>query len=486
MNSRVFTWFRLIVLAIVIACTGAGIAIAQQGGNGYSGTKPFVLDASAITLAGNVTGPATNNTVVEIQNVNVSATPPTSGQFFVASDAGGWTPITLSGQLSCSTTNPGSCSVITDAGIGTLGGNVVGPAGSNTVIDIQNVPVSDSGVTAGQFMIVNDAGTWMGTSVSGLTCSATNPGFCYLDGGSFTLAGDTTGPANNNTVTKFRNIAMAPGAVLADQIMGVTDAGTWAPLNVMADLSNSAVNPGAFTVTSISGPAPVNVTNSTLSFGTTPATAGNIRLPTAEIIEARNNANSANLTLLQTNSSDQIVIGDGTNTSGQIYNIASAGNYIWMVGGAQFMATVGSASAGTLRPNTDDGVTLGTNTQAWSSVYTWLIRGSGSANGALAFAPTTVGLTSGASNVLTAAQYGFPHIRFTGTLTGGGTTVTFPAVDGACWWLDFSAIVTIADSIGLIANGNTWSVAVAGVGTEYPQICYTAGSGRLIGTSMIQ
>jgi hypothetical protein len=197
-------WGRALVLTLVCACLWAGFAVAQQGGNGYSGqppATPFVLDSGAVTLAGNVTGPASNNTVVEIQNVNVSS----------------------------------------------------------------------ASVSAGQFLIVSDAGTWTGTTVTGLTCSTTTPGFCYFDGGAFPLAGDVTGEANANTVVKLQNNSLAPGALIASQIMGVTDAGTWAPLNVTGDLSNSATSPGTFTITNVTNTnfwtitpsATVNTTNAT-------------------------------------------------------------------------------------------------------------------------------------------------------------------------------------------------------------------------------
>ena len=110
----------------------------------------------------------------------------------------------------------------------------------------------------------------------------------------------------------------------------------------------------------------------------------------------------------------------------------------------------------------------------------------GGESGAFAWSPTSVGLTSSTGNVLTASKYKYPHIKFTGALTGSGTTVTFPATDGACWDLDFSAVTTITDSIALIANGNTWGTAVASVGTEFPHVCYSAGVGRLVGTAMTE
>src|SRR5580658_10070502 len=109
-----------------------------------------------------------------------------------------------------------------------------------------------------------------------------------------------------------------------------------------------------------------------------------------------------------------------------------------------------------------------------------------SAGSPLAFASNTVALTSGASNVLSNAQYDAPHLKFTGTLTGSGTTVTFPATDGACWDLDFSAVTTITDSISIICNGVTWGTAIAVSTNDYPHICYSAGAARCVGVLMTQ
>lgn len=47
----------------------------------------------------------------------------------------------------------------------------------------------------------------------------------------------------------------------------------------------------------------------TLSIGTNPATAGVIRIPTAQVITARNNANSGNIEMVQVNTTDQVQIG---------------------------------------------------------------------------------------------------------------------------------------------------------------------------------
>ena len=223
MNSRVLGALSAALLSIALV---AAYALAQ--GNGYSGSpstgSSFVLDSGSVILNGNVTGPANANTVVQVQNVGVSSTTPTSGQFFILSDAGVWTPTSLSGEITCSTTNPGQCFV--DAGGVILAGNVTGPANANTVVQIQNVGVSSTGPTPGQFFILSDAGVWTATNLSGeITCSTTTPGQCFVDAGGITLSGDVTGLANANRVVGIESLPIA-GSGSQFQFLILNDAGT--------------------------------------------------------------------------------------------------------------------------------------------------------------------------------------------------------------------------------------------------------------------
>lgn len=54
---------------------------------------------------------------------------------------------------------------------------------------------------------------------------------------------------------------------------------------------------------------------STLSLGSTVASAGSVRASTAFSIKARNNGNTADVTLIESNSSDNVRVGDSTNTA---------------------------------------------------------------------------------------------------------------------------------------------------------------------------
>lgn len=113
-------------------------------------------------------------------------------------------------------------------------------------------------------------------------------------------------------------------------------------------------------------------------------------------------------------------------------------------------------------------------------------------SGPLQLGSTTVPLTSGANTTLSAAQAANPDLKFTcaGGLLGAGTTVTFPTVsNSADWQCDFSAITFGSYSIGLIANGVTWTGAAnitSAVSTQYPRVRYTTGAARLVGTFDVQ
>jgi hypothetical protein len=62
------------------------------------------------------------------------------------------------------------------------------------------------------------------------------------------------------------------------------------------------------------------VTTGNLRVGTTPASSGQIRIPSATAIAARNNANSGDLNLVSTNSSDDIILGNSSDTAVLINN----------------------------------------------------------------------------------------------------------------------------------------------------------------------
>lgn len=132
-------------------------------------------------------------------------------------------------------------------------------------IKVGTVPVAQlSAGSNGQILtVVTGVPTWVSAS------------------GSVTLAGDVTGPSSSNTIANLAVTKLALGA--ANTVLG----------------SNGTIN--AFTG------APTLSTS--LSIGTNPATVGAIRLANNTAISGRNAANSVDINLISTDSSDRVLIG---------------------------------------------------------------------------------------------------------------------------------------------------------------------------------
>lgn len=81
------------------------------------------------------------------------------------------------------------------------------------------------------------------------------------------------------------------------------------------------------------------------AFGATAATAGTIRLPTSALIAARNAANGNNISLLQTDASDNILIGNQV-TAASIFALASAGINLQVGANTELQATTGGIIVG--------------------------------------------------------------------------------------------------------------------------------------------
>jgi hypothetical protein len=431
-----------------------------------------------------------------------------------------------------SSADNGFTSTATATGV-TLGGDVTGPAGANSAVRINGSTVVAGGaLTTGNVLQVNGASstTYAPLNVGG--------GANFVTGSlpaanqvAQTLGGDATGttaavvngkvngttyPAGGALTTG--NVAQVSGASSiiygalnlgggAGYVTGSLPDGNQAAQTCTGDVTG---NTGATVVSAISGSTPVAITPNELQWKST-ATPLIDQASTAST-PAANSTWAPQRSTTATNRTDGnaiISLGGslGSGTVSQV-QVTSAGSQLAAIYPIAVGSTRGCFSLGTTAgwcSFSSDGTTFNiidapgaggtlflrvnaSNILELTSADAAFLQPVSGLSGGNAFSwkAVTVALTSGASNVLTNAQYYAPHLKFTGTLTGAGTTVTFPSTDGACWDLDFSAIVTITDSIALIANGNTWSIAVASVGTEYPHVCYSAGAGRLVGNSMVQ
>jgi hypothetical protein len=213
-------------------------ALAISGGATMTDAGVVTINPSTvITLGGDVTGPSNANTVVKWQNVSLLAgaapgfSAPSDGAIAIYDlGANEWRTFVLSGDATM--TNAGVVTV-TGAGV-TLGGDVTGPAGANTVIKWDNVPLL-TGAVANSFDLgeLTDAaipiydsatGHWRQFVLSG-DATMTDTGVVTITGAGVTLAGNANGPAGTNSVETF-GIESVNASVTAAQFVPIT-AGIW-------------------------------------------------------------------------------------------------------------------------------------------------------------------------------------------------------------------------------------------------------------------
>lgn len=207
----------------------------------------------------------------------------------------------------------------------------------NSATSLQGVPVVTTAPTDAQVLTYVAAnGDWEPAAAGG---------------GSVTLAGDVTGPSGSNTAAKANGATVpAAGALTTGNVLQVTGASalTYAAVNLAGGANfvtgtlpagNQASQTVAGDVSGTTAAVVVNkltggvssvmtITNPVgLSTGTV-STTGDLRARNAvTIVGARNAANSADITVVATDASNNISIGAGTNVANVILN-ASTGNQV--------------------------------------------------------------------------------------------------------------------------------------------------------------
>ena len=121
----------------------------------------------------------------------------------------------------------------------TLTGDDVGASNANTVVKLQNRPISTAAPTSGQVL------EWDGIAWTPATVSS----------GSVTLAGDATGPSGANTVVKLQTRPVSNAAPSAGQIL-LWNGSSWTPSLLSVTASNVSYSP---TDASKWNPAPTQV-----------------------------------------------------------------------------------------------------------------------------------------------------------------------------------------------------------------------------------
>lgn len=126
---------------------------ASSGANIFACVSPNTWVTQAIpTLGGDVSGLAGSLTVTQIQGHAIAPTTPQTGQSLTwNSSTNRWEPQTATGPAT------------------TLGGDVVGPSGANTVTQIQGHPVVSTAPVAGQALVWNGTTTRWEPQTLGVT-----------------------------------------------------------------------------------------------------------------------------------------------------------------------------------------------------------------------------------------------------------------------------------------------------------------------------
>jgi hypothetical protein len=285
--------------------TTAASTINLTGNVNITGILPSANQA-AQTMGGDVTGTTSANTVVNITG------------------AAGVATVTPSTHLSFGT-NPSTNGMINFPNTG-IAQTIIGIRNGTNTADIAFLRIDGSNnlfvgggvqdgyvnINAGPSQVVN----LQVAGVTGLSVSAT----------STTLSSLGTGivHANNVGLLTSSPVNLAGGAT---EVTGVLPAGNMATVTLAGDVTGAA---NANTIVNITGAAGVATVTpaTTLNFGTNPSTKGVINFPNNKIVlAARNAANSADVTLIVIDGSNNLSLGGGTN-DGYVALNASTGNLV--------------------------------------------------------------------------------------------------------------------------------------------------------------
>lgn len=204
-----------------------------------------------VPVGGDLSGSLPNPTVVAIQSFPVSATAPTANQV-LEWNGSSYVPTTITA---------------------TLAGDVTGPIGSNTVINIHgaSVPIAGS-LTTGNVLQVSGSSTlsYGAVNLAGGSNFVTNnlpisnvaPGTSaqiLMSNGTpattwTTMSGDVTiGATGSTTVGKIQNNTVTSGALTKGQFFVASSTSNWAATTLSGDILESSSTAGLLTVTGVQG-----------------------------------------------------------------------------------------------------------------------------------------------------------------------------------------------------------------------------------------
>jgi collagen type VII alpha len=318
--------------------------------NGTSTWKPTLISSgSGGTLSGDVTGPEGSNTVVKIRGVSLASSVGTVGAtqdgyslVYVNSHAA-WEPV-----------------LISTGGGNSLGGDVTGPQGANTVVNINGSPVSTigsantvlgttNGTSITYFQVANaqvsssaaiaysklalsnsildaDINTSAAIAVSKLA-NSTATSVLGRSANSTGAHADIAG--SNNQVLRVSGSVLGFGAVdlSTAQVTGTLPAGNQATQTMAGDVTGTTA---ASTVVNINGSPVTTIGTSNTVLGTTDGSS----ITYFQVADAQVSSSAAIAVSKLANSTALAVLGRSANSTGAHADIAGTNNQVLRISGS--------------------------------------------------------------------------------------------------------------------------------------------------------
>lgn len=387
----------------------ANETVEQNSSDGWLAVvNPLLRTGGAITLAGDVTGASNANTVVQLTGSSGVVSILAASLTWAATVSPGAPTITQTARTTdAATANivvapqaPYSLATTTNRTPGSFVVNLAAPTnGSTTEAALVVQRGGTNEIAIGQYPgIPGTSCIWLG--LNGVAASGSNMGF-YSNGTNMTF--NAPGASGYGQLTVSGGSNLLQWTVTGINIFGA-GGGT--------QLAQFYANSGDF-----------------VALGSGAAAAGMVRLPNNTGIYARNAGNTADLTLLVSNASNQIMVGDNTNTSGASLRASSYAQLNVGVGGTIYL----DSNALNMRDATTNDVVIWTlahtgatsaQIQAGVTSFTLSFAGTGPAAG------TAASLTLSAQNGN--GTNGTPGnvIAAIGAPTGSGTEPNFQVTRG--------------------------------------------------------
>lgn len=389
-----------------------------------------VINQAGTSIASAVGAPLT------IQAQNATGTTATGGQIIITSGTGttaAGSTVLQTGGVTRLTANASGIITISNLGTGIVHADSSGNLTSSAII---NTDISASAAIA-----VNKLAAGTGAQVL-LNNSTPSPTWT-------TISGDVSVSNTGST-----SVLSLTGSSSAINIAATGNVLTWAAATTAPGLAQTTAASDVATANLTLTPQPPFASASTNPVG------GNCIIALSTTITG----NSRPYLQIKYGSTTEWYLGplfsSGGATAGIYYggSTPSASNYIV---GANSTTTFINAGSG----NTIGLQIAGTTVLGISSTG----LGGSSGGSGIQITSTSIALSSTTPVTLSATQYAFGFIKFTGTISTG-ITIIFPSSTGAKWVVDTTAVVFSGNSITLQANSNSWGTVISAANSNTTDI----------------